>query len=150
VSLSPLDAAADSASEQRASYEAGWVAIHRMIREGGSWSGRERDVAFLNTGAGAFAPVAAVAGLAFADDGRAVASVDWDFDGDTDLWLANRTAPRVRLMLNDSPAGPEANGFLGLRLQGKQQRDAIGARVEVELAGDAPRVLVQTLRAGEG
>ncbi len=150
MSLSPLDKNADAASAQRASYEAGWVAIHRMIREGGSWSGRERDIAFLNTGSGAFAQVSAVAGLAFMDDGRAVASVDWDLDGDTDLWLANRTAPRVRLLINDSPKDPDANGFVGLRLEGKTQRDAIGARVEVRTAGETPRVFIQTLRAGEG
>ncbi len=150
MSQSPLEQDTDAASPQRASYEAGWVAIHRMIREGGSWSGRERDIAFLNTGDGAFAQVSAVTGLAFPDDGRAVASVDWDFDGDTDLWLANRTAPRLRLMINDSPNGSQANGFIGLRLQGKLQRDAIGARVEIKLGGERPRTLVQTLRAGEG
>ncbi len=150
MSQSPLEQDTDAASPQRASYEAGWVAIHRMIREGGSWSGRERNVAFLNTGDGAFAQVSAVSGQAFPDDGRAVASVDWDFDGDTDLWLANRTAPRLRLMINDSLTGSEANGFIGLRLQGKVQRDAIGARVEIKLAGVEPRTLVQTLRAGEG
>ncbi len=150
MSQSPLERDTDAASPQRASYEAGWVAIHRMIREGGSWSGRERDIAFLNTGDGAFAQVSAVTGLAFPDDGRAVASVDWDFDGDTDLWLANRTAPRLRLMINDSPTGSAANAFIGLRLQGKLQRDAIGARVEIKLGGALERTLVQTLRAGEG
>ncbi len=150
MSQSPLEQDSDAASPQRASYEAGWVAIHRMIREGGSWSGRERNIAFLNTGDGAFAQVSAITGLAFPDDGRALASVDWDFDGDTDVWLANRTAPRLRLMINDSPTGSEANAFIGLRLQGKLQRDAIGARVEIRLGGAQERTLVQTLRAGEG
>lgn len=150
MSLSPLESGIDAANPQRASYEAGWVAIHRMIREGASWSGRERNVAFLNTGDGRFAQVSAVSGLDFPDDGRAVASVDWDFDGDTDLWIANRTAPRVRLMLNDSPRGEGANGFVAFRLAGKLQRDAIGARVEVRIPGEPARVLVQSLRAGEG
>ena len=31
---------------------------------------------------------------------RAVAAADWDFDGDLDLWLTARTAPRLRFMQN--------------------------------------------------
>jgi thiol-disulfide isomerase/thioredoxin len=145
-----MEGAVPATDPERANYEAGWVAVHRMIREGMSWSGRERKVAFLNLGGGSFAQVSSVLGLSFPDDGRAVAAVDWDFDGDTDLWFANRTAPRVRLMRNELPAAPEGAGFLGLRLIGLGVRDAIGARVEVELGGDQPRRLIQTLRAGEG
>ncbi len=99
------------------SYEAGWDATMRLVRQGRSWSGYERNCAFLNTRGTPFADVSAVSGLDFADDGRAVAVVDWDLDGDLDLWLRNRTAPRLRLMLNQSAPGG-AGGFVAFKLRG--------------------------------
>lgn len=96
-----------------------------MIREGGSWSGRERNCAFLNTGDGRFADVSAVAGWDFPDDGRAVAVVDWDLDGALDVWVSNRNGPRVRFLKN---AGLAENRYLAVRLIGVTcNRDAIGA-----------------------
>ncbi|NNC88288.1 MAG: CRTAC1 family protein, partial [Akkermansiaceae bacterium] len=128
--------------------------LSRMMREGASFSGLERNCVYLNTGAspgarGRFANISAVSGLDFPDDGRAVALVDWDRDGDLDLWISNRSAPRLRLMRNDQPG---EHHFLALRLEGNgtsTNRDAIGARVEVKLAGDH-RPLIKSLRAGEG
>ncbi|NIP94492.1 MAG: hypothetical protein GWO24_14035, partial [Akkermansiaceae bacterium] len=70
------------------------------IGEGRSFSGHEKNCCFLNTGGGRFADVSAAVGLAFDDDGRAVSVCDWDFDGRQDLWVTNRTAPRVRLLRN--------------------------------------------------
>lgn len=113
-----------------------------------SWSGRERNRVFLNTGGGRFADISAVAGFDFADDARALALVDWDHDGDLDCWVSNRTAPQVRLLRNDTSAG---HHFLALRLAGRTcNRDAIGARVELVLADQPEQKLVKTLRAGEG
>lgn len=115
-----------------------------------SWSGNERHCAFLNTTDGRFADVSAVSGFDFLDDGRALASVDWDFDGDLDFWLVNRTGPQVRFLHNRNSNG---NRFLALRLTGNGRtvnRDAIGARVEVSLASTPPVKLIRTLRAGEG
>ena len=117
-----------------------------------------------------FANVAAASGLDFADDARAISVMDWDHDGDLDLWLSNRSAPRLRLMRNDIPG---SNHYLALRLQGNgvnTNRNAIGARVEVlsRVLGGAssvpseaaspqlstvktqPAHLIQTLRAGDG
>ncbi len=129
-----------------ASYELGWVATHRMLREGKSWSGREEDCSYLNTGDGRFANVSAVTGLDSADDTRAAARVDWDLDGRVDVWVAGRNSPRVRLYLNRSAT---TNASVELRLVGAtSNRDAVGAQVEVVL-GDGKRH-VQTLRAGEG
>ena len=136
-----------------------------MIVEGRSFSGNERNCFFLNTGAaaaaeGRFANISAVSGLDYPDDARAVALVDWDHDGDQDMWISNRNAPRLRLMRNEAP---RTNHFLALRLEGTGKttsRDAIGARVEVVLANPPPATgepaggaqprSVQTLRAGEG
>ena len=129
--------------------------LSSMMVQGRSFSGRERNCCFLNTGGDAetveqFANVSAVTGLDYPDDGRAVAVVDWDHDGDLDLWFTNRNAPRLRLMRNDTPL---ENRFLSLQLQGNGEstnRDAIGARVEVVVKDEGARQLIKTLRAGEG
>ena len=112
--------------------------ITRMAKEGRSFSAREKNCCFFNTGSapkasGRFANISAVSGLDFPDDGRAVVPVDWDHDGDSDLWIANRNAPQLRLMRNDTST---TNHFVALKLIGNGttvNRDAIGARVEVVL-----------------
>ncbi|UCE01516.1 MAG: hypothetical protein JSW67_09500 [Candidatus Latescibacterota bacterium] len=92
-----------------------------------------------------FADVSAASGLDFNDDARAIASVDWDSDGDLDLWISNRTGPRVRFVRN---ANRTRNHFLALRLVGSQSnRDAIGARLELHL-GNGKGVQLRSLRAG--
>ncbi|NIP95060.1 MAG: hypothetical protein GWO24_17080, partial [Akkermansiaceae bacterium] len=124
----------------------------RLMNRGGSLSGHERHRVFLNLGAEPgeppwFADLSAGSGLDLPDDGRAVALSDWDGDGDVDMWISNRNAPRLRFLRNDFPAG---NHFLALRLRGNgttTNRDAIGARLEVVTAGGRS---VRTLRAGEG
>lgn len=127
-------------------YMAGWVAVFDMAREGRSWSGRERDCCFLNTGSLPFADVSAVSGLDAAVDGRGLAVTDWNRDGALDLWVTNRTGPRIRLLLNTK----SNNHFLAIRLVGRScNRDAIGARVELMTGGEAARTLSRTLHAGD-
>jgi tetratricopeptide (TPR) repeat protein/thiol-disulfide isomerase/thioredoxin len=126
----------------------GWRALYEFARSGRSFSGFERHCFFLNLGGRRFGDVSASSGLDFLDDGRGTAICDWDQDGALDVWFVNRTGPRVRFARNRGESG---NAFVALRLVGtRSNRDAIGARVEVELAGAAPRVLARTLRAGEG
>ncbi len=73
--------------------------------------------------------------------------VDWDKDGDLDLWVSNRTAPQIRFLRNDVPV---TGHFVAFRLVGtKCNRDAIGSRVSLTFAGD-PKSHLKTLRAGEG
>ena len=122
------------------------------MREGHSWSGRERHRAFLNCGDGRFADVSAVTGLDFLDDGRAFGVVDWDHDGDLDLWLHNRTGPRLRLMLNRTDTYASDSSWVQLRLRGTEaNRDGIGARVEVVVSGDdTDERRVQVVYAGDG
>jgi len=121
-----------------------------MLEQGRSFSGRERNCCFLNVPNGPFATISAISGLDLPDDARAVAATDWDQDGDIDLWITNRNAPRLRLMRN---SGDNAHHFLALKLQGDGQttnRDAIGARVEIFGPGIEEHRLIRTLRAGEG
>jgi len=149
VSQSPLDS---DAPFDQSSYLDGWDSLAELIRSGHSFSGRERNCAFLNLGErgrdaeGSFADVSSAIGLDLIDDGRGMAVVDWDLDGDLDLWLANRTGPRVRLMRNDSCPG---SSHVTFELRGtKSNRDAIGARVEL-ITNDG-RMHVRTVRAGDG
>jgi tetratricopeptide (TPR) repeat protein/thiol-disulfide isomerase/thioredoxin len=144
VSQSPETPKATPADLRR--YEDSWEAIYNLIDEGASWSGHERNCTFLNTLSPVFANVSASTGLDFPDDSRAVAMVDWDLDGRLDIWLTNRTAPRVRFLHNRSRS---AHHYVMLRLQGTTaNRDAVGARVEL-LGADGAR-LVRTLHAGDG
>ena len=153
MSQSPID---DFSEEATLSYKQGWRALNRLLHEDRSFSGHERNCAFLNTGGASarFADVSAVTAFDFDDDARGLATVDWDFDGDLDVWITNRTAPRVRLLRNNSP---ETMRFVALKLEGNGttcNRDAIGARLELHLSGTpapAPvRIRIRTLHGGEG
>jgi len=116
------------------------------MSEGISFSGRERNSCLLNTADGRFADISAVSGFDYLDDARSLGFLDFDFDGDLDFWVGNRSAPRLRLMRNNSSPGD----FMAFRLRGtKCNRDAIGARVEVWQEGETVP-LIRTLRAGEG
>ena len=72
----PRSPKAERAQEALEQYVASWQGIFRLMREGHSWSGRERHQVFLNCGDGRFADVSAVTGLDFLDDGRAFGVVD--------------------------------------------------------------------------
>ncbi len=119
-----------------------------LVRAGRSFSGRERHCSFLNTGKKRFANISAVSGIDYPDDGRGMALVDWDLDGDVDLWTVNRSSPQVRFLRNE---GPHRHNYLALRLTGSTcNRDAIGARITVFLGGEDDVRLIKTLRAGDG
>ena len=153
---------AQSNNEQDEDSGRGNSAIHsieRMIREGRSFSGRERNCCFLNTGseqaaAGRWANISAVSGFDFPDDGRALGTVDWDGDGDLDVWISNRNAPRLRFLRNDLRS---LTGFLSIHLIGdgeRTNRDAIGARVTVILEdrehSQQQKPQIKTVTAGDG
>jgi len=154
VSQAPIRA--DDYDEHGKAFAKAMIQLNRMTDEGVSWSGNERNSAFLNLGCKPgsppdFANISAISGFDFIDDARALASIDWDFDGDLDLFVTNRTGPRLRLLQNNS--GPQSGSFVLLSLQGTTcNRDAIGARVEIELQGsDGERtLLMRTLYAGHG
>ena len=124
--------------------------LNDKLSRGKSFSGYERNVLFLNRKGNGFAEVGGLLGVDFADDARAVASVDWDRDGDLDLWVTNRTAPQVRLLRNNQPS---ANFSLAIRLIGNGKttnRDAIGARLTLWTSSEPQVKQIRTVRAGDG
>ena len=131
--------------EEGGDYAAAFRALNKLVDEGRSWSGYERNRCFLNTGQLRFADVSATTGLDFLDDARTTAYVDWDGDGDLDLFQINRTAPQVRFLRNDWRNG---NHWLAVRLVGTEcNRDAIGARVRLFRKG-VSQIDIRTVRAG--
>jgi len=149
VALSPES---NAATTDVIRYDLGWNAINTMLRAGRSLSGHERNCCFLNTGGQRFADISGAAGLDFADDGRVLSLADWDYDGDVDFWIANRSGPQVRYLQNNiiQQATRDSTHFVVIRLEGVDcNRDAIGARVTIEVDG-TPKRQTQTLRAGEG
>ena len=135
MSQSPTDV--DAPALERERYSRAWLALNELVDQGRSWSGNERNCCFLNTGQKRFADISAASGIDFADDGRGVALTDWDFDGRVDMWVTNRTAPRVRLLHNETRV-EDRHHFMALRLEGTRcNRDAIGARVEIKLQARA-------------
>jgi len=127
--------------------------LSTMIRQGFGWSGEEKNCSFLNLGtrdtSPSFATISTISGLDAPDDGRAVSLVDWDHDGDLDIWVKNRTAPRLRFYRNER--GNKNGSFISIKLIGDgitANRDAIGARIEIiKFPGD--RKLIKTVRLGE-
>ena len=117
----------------------------KMVRQGYSWSGSEKNRFFRNDGKGHYYEMSHLSGLDQAEDGRGLALVDWDHDGRIDLWYRNRNAPRLRFMHNQTASPPS----LSLKLQGtKSNRDAIGATVELLPSQDDLR-LIRSVRAGD-
>jgi tetratricopeptide (TPR) repeat protein len=126
-------------------YEQGWNAINELIRSDRSWSGFERNVAYLNNRNGTFSDVSGVMGLGFSEDSRTFALGDFDRDGRLEVVLKNRNSPQLRFLKNVIPSLPASISF---RLSGtKSSRDAVGAKITVETnAGRQTR----SLQCGSG
>ena len=125
-------------------YENGWNALNQLIRGDYSWNGREPNVLYARR-LGHFHDFSGVSGLDFAEDSRAFAVTDLDGDGSLDLLLKSRLGPQVRAFQND---WGQSRHSLALELQGtRSNRDAIGARVEVE---HSDKRTVRILQAGSG
>lgn len=158
MSQSPIEAVQLGPDSE---YLRNWDQLGLLIGQGHSFSGRERNCCFLNTGlrrdrgggraakdkdCPEFADVSAAANLDLPDDARGIVAADWDHDGDLDLWITTRTAPGIRFLRNELPRDADS---VMLRLQGRTcNRDAIGARVEMEF-DDRPQAFTETVRAGD-
>ncbi|MFT7486305.1 MAG: thiol-disulfide isomerase/thioredoxin [Candidatus Paceibacteria bacterium] len=136
----------DSSKEDLNEYRAAWAASRVLVlEEGASWSGNELNCSYFNTGDGQFVNVSAITGAEFIDDARSMVPVDWDNDGDLDMILKNRTAPRVRMLRNDYNSNAH---FISLDLVGTVGHpDAIGSQVLVEAGG---KTYMRRVYCGDG
>lgn len=140
MSQSPLEAKGSK------DYADAWRAINILIRSDGSWSGRERNLCFLNRGDGTFDDISFLSGLDLDADGRAFVPIDLDHDGDQDLILKNRNGRQLRAFRNDLQEG--RNRQLTVRLQGsRSNRDGVGGRVWVTTVR---RTLMREIVSGSG
>jgi hypothetical protein len=99
---------------------------------------------YRNLGDGRFAEVAAATGgdLTTPRPARGAAFADYDNDGDVDVLVININS-RPNLYRND---GGDRKSWIGFRLVGvSSNRDAIGARIEIEAGG---RTQVGEVRSG--
>ncbi|HLK67481.1 MAG TPA: FG-GAP-like repeat-containing protein [Bryobacteraceae bacterium] len=133
-------AVSPSSEKSDPTYENGWNALSQAAHEQYSEAGRQANVFYVRRG-GRYYDFSGVSGLDYADDSRAFAVTDLDGDGNLDLLLKSRLGPQVRVFQNQCGV---ARKSLALRLRGvKSNRDAIGARVEVDGK-------VQFVNAGSG
>ena len=124
--------------------------LNDQVSRGKSFSGYERNALFLNRSGKGFAEVGGIMGVDYDDDARAIATVDWDRDGDLDMWVANRSAPQVRLLRNNQAS---TGAFVSFQLIGNGKntnRDAIGARLTLSRMSDPSSKQIRTIHAGDG
>jgi len=116
-------------AERKAAYENGWNAINQLIREDCSWAGRQPNVLYGRRG-DRYYDLSGVGGIDPEQDSRAFAFFDLEGDGCIDLAVKSRLGPQVRIFQNNCGTGRRRIGFA---LRGtKSNRDAVGARIEVD------------------
>jgi hypothetical protein len=120
----------------------------QMFTDGRSFSGFERNVTWISTGA-AYADLSDISGADSPNDSRAVIAADFDDDGDVDLFVHNIQRERHALYRNDAvEPGSAGAGFLKLRLVGTVgNAEAIGATVIVDAP---PGPVAQVMARGSG
>lgn len=120
-----------------------WTDLEQYVRGGFYWAGREPAHVFVNLEEGAFADASLLVQAGEATCATA-ASVDWDGDGDEDIWLNQGACGGARLLRNASRSATSVS----LRLIGVNgNRDAIGASVTARVAN---RKFVREIAAGNG
>ena len=101
---------------------------------------------FVNRGDGTFDERSAELGITDDGQGRGVVCFDYDGDGDLDLFVQNHSGTS-RLYRNELPRDGEGPHYLAVRLIGSgANRQAIGARLEIEVAGGLRQI--REVRAG--
>jgi tetratricopeptide (TPR) repeat protein len=129
-------------------YSSAWGAVAWLLRQGQTWSGNERNGAFLGRGDGTFVESGGILGLDQIGDGRSVVRVDWDGDGDLDILLRSRTQPRLMYLENRLPMRGRSVQF---KLVGRDSKHPeIGARLTVRGPAKEDQIWIRTRRAGEG
>jgi hypothetical protein len=96
-----------------------------------------------NDGTGSMSRRGETVGVTGSASGKGLLVFDYDNDGDQDVFVVNNSGDN-QLLRNDGGSG---HAWLRLRLRGTtSNRDAVGARVIVEMEGERP--LLRELRAG--
>lgn len=109
-----------------------------------SWNGYERNCLFANIGGGQFMDVARPTGSDGIRDGRGVAIADFNGDGKLDMVINNNNAEPT-LYLNEVQ---KSGNSVVIKLTGtRSNRDAIGARVRLSIAG---KTMTRQVEAGSG
>jgi thiol-disulfide isomerase/thioredoxin len=105
----------------------------QMFTDGLSFSGFERNKVFIGRGDGSFADLSSLSGADSPNDSRGAVWVDFDDDGDADVFVHNLQRERHDLYRNDMvQPGSESAGFLKVQLRATTgQYEAIGATVTV-------------------
>ncbi len=122
--------------------------IKSFLRDGKSLAADQPNQVLLNTldKEYPFVNASLGSGLDGATDGRGLALIDWDQDGDLDVWTSNRAAPTLQFFENLQ--GSRRGKSLQIQLTGVQaNRDAIGATVTVQL--ESGKKLTRIVRAGQ-
>jgi hypothetical protein len=97
-------------------------------------SGHERDKMFLSRNAQSVVDISYLSGADGVEDARAFARADLDRDGYEDLVVVSRNAPLLRVYRNQ--LGPATkHHYIGLRVEGAREHDAVGARVRARGCG---------------
>jgi hypothetical protein len=97
-----------------------------------SWSGYQKKRLFHNLGDGSFREIGAASGLNNERDGRGIGVIDLDNDGRLDLVQTN--ADQSPIVYHN--VSQNVGNWIELKLEGtKSNRDAIGARVQLQAGG---------------
>jgi len=104
--------------------------LAKMLKEGFSFSGFERDPVYLNLGDRTYLDIAGVSGIDSESDGRAGVFADFDNDGDLDVFVTTIQGQAQLLFRNNVG---QQNRWLRITLEGTDSgRDAFGAVVRLE------------------
>jgi len=125
---------------------AGFLGTHlALLKRRYSFSGYERDLILLNLGGAKFLDISGLSGADSISDGRGAVYLDYDDDGDLDIFLRAMHGPAHFLFRND--AG-QVNRWLRVSLTGTRSgRDAFGAVVRVKTSQG---ILTRLKAGGEG
>lgn len=109
-----------------------------------SWNGYERNCLFANAGDGQFIDVARPTGSDCIRDSRGVAIADLNGDGKLDMVINNNNAQPTIYINQVKRSGNDVE----IKLEGtRSNRDAIGARVRLSIAG---KTMTRQVEAGSG